>query len=197
MTGPKGRDKVINSPFWERNFEKYFDELYSPLCRYCMKFVGDKDAAEDIVQEQFMYLWEHRLRLKDIASIKSYLFISVKHRSITHLKKQIIRNKGLNLDDLPENIYANKLPDPAKLLESKELEQILEGALAALPAKCRAIFTMKKFGEFTNKEIAQQLNISVKTVEAQMTIAFKRLAAFVSRHWGLIFLFLLDLSDLF
>jgi RNA polymerase sigma-70 factor, ECF subfamily len=190
MAGSNLKNNKSQNPFLDSNFTKLFNELYTPLCRYCMNMVGEKDYAEDIVLEQFVYIWEHRERLGEHKSIKSYLFTAVKHRSINHLKKQFSRNSAYCIESLPEKSLQGKIPDPSDLLENKELGLILENALAQLPEKCRIIFTMKKIGEYTNKEIAHNLDISIKTVENQMTIAFKKLMTFVSTHWTFIFLFL-------
>jgi RNA polymerase sigma-70 factor (family 1) len=177
------------NPFNDDNFRKLFDELYSILCRFSVKLTGDVEAAEDIVQEQFIYIWQHRERLKEVTSMRSYLFTAVRHRSISYLNKKYRRGTSLCTDDMPEESFKGTLPDPSQLLESKELATILEKALESLPVKCRMIFSLKKFSELTNKEIAQKLDISVKTVEAQMTIAFRKLTGFITSQWPLLLLF--------
>jgi RNA polymerase sigma-70 factor (ECF subfamily) len=188
MTGSYFKPNNHLNPFSDSNFTALFNELYSPLCHFCMKLTGDKEIAEDIVQEKFVYIWEHRLRLEKITSLKSYLFTAVKHSAINHLKKHFNKNTDYCLENLSENNLHDTLPDPSELLENKELAIVLNKALTDLPEKCRIIFTMKKMGECTNKEIARKLDISVKTVEAQMTIAFKKLMTFVTNHSSLLFL---------
>lgn len=180
--GNKHKKKFIN-PFLDSGFAKLFNELYSPLYQYCLKLVGNKELAEDIVQEQFVYIWENRERLDRSASIKAYLFTSVKHRSIDHLRKKFFKNKEC-IENIPDSNLIGELPNPAEILENKELRAIINKALANLPEKCRIILIMKKLGEFTNKEIANKLNISVKTVENQMTIAIKKLIIYISDHWS-------------
>ena len=183
MKGRNFSKKEDLDPFLDSNFTKLFNDLYSPLCRYCISLVGDKEMAEDIVQEQFIYIWDKRERLGISSSIRSYLFTAVKHRSINYLRKQFLRNSDFCTENFSENELIGTLPDPANILENKELGEILDQALTNLPEKCRIIFTMKKIGELTNKEIALKLKISVKTVENQMTIAFKKLIGFISEHW--------------
>jgi RNA polymerase sigma-70 factor (family 1) len=187
---PDNRQNI--NPFDNQYFDSLFKDLYSPLCRFCMKYIFEKEAAEDIVQEFFVYLWEHWNRLSTIASIKSYAYTAVKNRSLNYLQKQFSFKKGSATNEIEETEVNNKLPDPQELLESKELEKILEEALEALPARCRTIFTMKRFEEFSNKEVAEKLKISEKTVEAQMTIAIRKITAFVSDRWGLVFLILIE-----
>lgn len=189
MNGTSGKDQTPYNPFNDREFGYLFENLYVPLCRFALKFVIDPIAAEDIVQEQFVYLWEHRKQIKKKEGAKSYLYKAVRNRSLTHLKSKYSRYIHHKEIDLPALNVVSDLPDPGDLLENKELGALLEEALEALPEKCRTIFTLKKFGELSNREIAEQLTISVKTVEAQMTIAFKKLIQFISPRWTFLLLF--------
>lgn len=189
MNGTSEKDQKSYNPFNDREFGDLFENLYVPLCRFALKFVNDPIAAEDIVQEQFIYLWEHRKQIKKKEGAKSYLYKAVRNRSLTHLKSKYFRYVHHEEIDLPALNLVSELPDPGDLLENKELKAMLEEALEALPEKCRIIFTLKKIGELSNREIAEQLTISVKTVEAQMTIAFKKLIQFISSRWTFLLLF--------
>lgn len=184
MAGTNLRNREGLNPFLDSIFTNLFNELYSPLCRYCLNLVNEEEIAEDIVQEQFIYIWEHRERLGDISSLKSYLYTAVRNRSINHLKSRYVVKTENCIDNLANSARIGKLPDPSDLIENKELGVILAKALDKLPEKCRIIFTMKKIGEYTNKEIADHLSISVKTVENQMTIAFKKLVSYLTDHWN-------------
>jgi len=183
MGGRKNDKKENINPFLDSSYTLLFNELYSPLCQFCMSLVGDKETAEDVVQEQFIYIWENRKRLGNIKSLKSYLYKAVKNKSINHLKKQFSRSLEYGTENIAENYFTGSMPDPEEILKNKELGNILSKAFAQLPEKCRIIFKMKKVGELTNKEIADKLNISVKTVEKQMTIAFRKLVGYISDHW--------------
>ena len=77
----------------DSHFKSLFYELYEPLCIYSMRIVGDRDVAEDIVQEQFIYIWENNKKLENRASIKSYLYSAVRHKSIDFLRSRYNRNK--------------------------------------------------------------------------------------------------------
>ena len=182
--------KENTDPFSDSNFTKFFNELYPSLCRYCLSLVGEREIAEDIVQDQFLYLWENRGRLINVGSMESYIFRAVKNRSINYLQRNIRKLESLTIE---EDVSTDKLDfslDPSIITEGKEFEKIIEKALASLPRKCNAIFSLKRFGGLTNKEIAQEFNISIKTVEAQMSIAIKKLSEFISSHWAsLILLF--------
>lgn len=174
---------VSPDPFNDRYFNTCFEELYIPLCQYALKFVNERCVAEDIAQDTFVYFWENRERISKMESVKAYLLVAVKNKSLNYLKAKYIRNTIHEIDSYRDSMIDNIQPSALELLECGELEAILENALNHLPERCRIIFTMKRFGGKTNKEIAEILNISVRTVEAQMTIAIKKLTSFVNSHW--------------
>jgi RNA polymerase sigma-70 factor (family 1) len=178
------------NPFSNSNYNLVFNQLYVPLCRYCIKLVNNHEAAEDIVQEQFIFLWENWARLKDIDYLQAYMYTSVKNRSLNHIKKNFTEKKIVAIHDIKEPINDKGIPNPQELIEGEELEKLLEKALEKLPKQCRKIFALKRFGQMTNQEIADSLNISIKSVEAQMTIALRRLKSYVIDNWGVIALLL-------
>jgi RNA polymerase sigma-70 factor (ECF subfamily) len=128
--------------------------------------------------------------MERIASLKAYLYTTVKHKSLNFLQKQFRRRGDMTLENITSDVEDTKIPPPDELLGNKELVTILQDALKSLPPGCRQIFSMKRFGGLSNKEIADMLQISVKTVEAQMTIALKKLSVFISANWEtLVFFF--------
>lgn len=173
-----------SDPFYNNEFQHLFDDLYVPLCRFALKFLNNKDLAEDVVQDTFVYLWENKNRLSFTDGINQYLYTTVKNKSLNLLQKKFIKSVSLLPNDKEIMTIGSKQPTAQELLECKELEKILEDALNNLPEKCRIIFSMKRFGEMTNNEIAEKLNVSVKTVEAQTTIAMKKLTEYVNNHWN-------------
>jgi RNA polymerase sigma-70 factor (family 1) len=174
------------NPFRNNNYNLIFDQLYVPLCRYCIKLVNNREVAEDIVQEQFIYLWENWARLENIASLQAYLYTSVKNKSLNYIKKTFSEKTFVAIPATIEQIGDKGISNPQELIEAQELEKILEKALEELPVQCRKIFGLKRFGQMSNQDIAESLNISIKTVEAQMTIALRRLKYFVIDNWGVI-----------
>jgi RNA polymerase sigma-70 factor (ECF subfamily) len=184
---------IQSDPFFNKDFCNHFEELYVPLCQYAQKFVNDRDVAEDIVQDNFVYLWENWARLAKIDSVKAYLFAAVKNKSLNYLQKKYVKNTLHQIEDYQDLMSNIQHPTALELLECLELEAILERALNLLPERCRIIFTMKRFAGKSNKEIAKDLDISVKTVEAQMTIAIRKLSAYVNTHWEVPAIILLNI----
>lgn len=160
-------------------FERLFNELYSDLCRYSIQFVLVPQIAEDIVQNVFIYVWEKRNEIDIHTSYSSYLYKAVKNKSIDYL-----RSKFGRIDFIQEDATYNLIEysNPQKKLEEGELESYITKVIRDLPQKCSIIFSMSRFGDLPNKQIATQLNISVKTVEAQITIAIKKIKAAMSKY---------------
>lgn len=161
------------------NFEVIFREYYAPLCRYCLQFVRRAEIAEEIVQEQFIILWEKKDAIDIHTSINSYLYKSVKNKSIDYLKSKYAR---IQFDEPNELTTFSDNPGPQEIVEEKETWKIIESAIKQLPEKCYAVFSLSRFGGLSNKEIAEELNISIKTVENQVTIAIKKIKEFLKTH---------------
>jgi RNA polymerase sigma-70 factor, ECF subfamily len=161
------------------NFETVFREYYGPLCRYCIQFVRRPEIAEEIVQEQFIVLWEKKDVIDIHTSINSYLYKSVKNKSIDYLKSKYAKQK---FDEVNDQIPIADSQNPLLLVEEKDTFKILDSAIKQLPEKCYAVFTLSRFGGYSNKEIADELNISIKTVENQVTIALKKIKGFLKVH---------------
>ena len=180
-----------NDPFDNKVYSHLFKKCYTPLCKYCIKLVGKKEIAEDIVQEQFIYLWEYWNKLKDIDSKEAYLYRAVKNKAINYLNHWFTKNKDKLYSELADVYHDQTIPDPEEELETKELIEIIEEAIAKLPEKCRIIFSLKRFGGMSNIDISKKLQISVKTVEAQTTIAIKKLSLYITTKWKVIIMIVL------
>jgi RNA polymerase sigma-70 factor (ECF subfamily) len=149
-----------------------FKDYFLSLCAFAVKYTMDQDEAKDIVHQVFTNLWEKRADIHFDQSIRSYLFTSVHNRCLNFLrdKKKFIK------DDLPQTEdalvdYINQ----SDFLEAEELRKEIIIALAELPEGSRKIFKMSRFEGKKYKEIADELNISIKTVETQMSKALKHL----------------------
>jgi RNA polymerase sigma-70 factor (ECF subfamily) len=151
-----------------RKFEEMYKAHYDALRNSAQHIIGDNDASHDIVQEVFLKLWHRREELNFILNQKAYLFKSVINASITYLEK----NKKI-VPFLEMEIESPRNADSKMLL--KELEVKVQLALNNLPPKCKAVFVLSRFEELKNKEIAELLGLSLKTVENQMGIAIKKM----------------------
>lgn len=151
-------------------FEKLFRLHYSKLCSYANLFLNDPDASEDVVQEVFFKLWNNREELVITTTIKSYLFRAVRNGCLNVIDHLSIRDayKVANEEDMQES--ESRFIDEAIV---SELEQRIKETIDRLPAERRKIFILSRFEGLKYKEIADRLNISVKTVENQMYQALK------------------------
>lgn len=148
-------------------FEKLFRLYYQPLCRYADSFVNDMPVSEEIVQDLFYYLWKERELIHIQLSVKSYLYQAVQNKSFHHLKHMQVRESYK--EKMTENNLEHDNTTPSDDLEYKELETQLSVSLNKLPERQRKIFCMNRFGGKKYNEIAQELSVSIKTVEADMT----------------------------
>ncbi len=152
----------------EEAFNKAFDLYYSRLCFYTDKILHDFDLSRSVAQQVFVDLWIKRERLQ-VDSLQSYLYKSVRNASLDMLKHKKAESKYLSTLEREESVQL------ADLMEEAELADRINRAIQRLPEKCREIFVLCRFEELKYAEIATRLNISVKTVEMQVSIALKKL----------------------
>lgn len=152
-----------------KEFELLFRSLYAPLCGYALKILKDADNAEEIVQEVFYVLWKNRDELIITTSVKSYLYRAVQNRCIHLLNHKQVERKYTEYLSMQEMTS----PNPEQAMQSGELYEIYNNTLKKLPELCRQIFEMNRQQGLKYKEIARELSISVKTVEAHMGKALK------------------------
>jgi RNA polymerase sigma-70 factor (ECF subfamily) len=155
------------------HFEHLFRTHFERLCSFARQYVADMDTAQDICQKVFIRLWEKREEMDTSRSITSYLFTSVKNRCLNHIrdhKKYRSHLLDVECGDLEIGLAISE--DHFAL---QELQQRIDKALATLPPKCRQVFEMSRYEQKKYKEIASELDISQKTVEAHMSKAIKLL----------------------
>lgn len=150
-------------------FELLFKTYAQQLITFAHRFVADLPVAENLVQDVFLKIWSNRANLKPDSNIKTYLYTAVRNQALHHLRHLKVERKHA------EGSAANPATEqtPQTEIEAKEIEQHIQQAIAALPEKCRIIFSMNRFDHLTYSEIAEIQNISVKTVETQMGRALK------------------------
>lgn len=168
---------------FETLFKSHFKELHS----YANTLVRDDLVAEEIVQNLFFKLWEKKENLNIHTSLRAYLYRSTYNESLNYLRHQKVKLKYQQHSEYTMKDKADNLNQ----LEAKELERKLHSALNRLPEACRTIFQMSRFEDLKYREIADKLNISIKTVENQMGKALRILRVELIDFLPLIFLFLI------
>lgn len=175
-------------------FEIIFRHFYSGLCVFAKQYVLSLEFAEEIVQDTFVHLWEDRKKIKTELNFKSYLFTCVRNRCLDYIKHQNIKNEyNLKIQDFYNERQAEEEYD--FFIES-ELREKIETAIKLLPKQTKTIFELSRFEDKKNNEIADELNISIKTVEAHITKALKILRKDLKEYLPLI-IFISFLSFLF
>lgn len=153
-------------PTSEKEFERFFNDLYPMMVGFALNYIGDKDQAEELVQDVFTNVWIKAEKIIISSSAKSYLFTATRNACLNFIKHQKI-----------EQAYANQLESPLSVNEDQveydELVGRLEKAMDKIPEKCREIFELNRFEGKRYKEIAEELKLSLKTVENQMGKALK------------------------
>jgi RNA polymerase sigma-70 factor (ECF subfamily) len=156
-------------------FEYLFRNYYLRLCGYAARFIDNPEMIRDIIQECFIKIWEKRETLKSI-SILSLLFTMVRNSCLDHLKHTAIveqhRIEYLATIAGEEKLYhADFNCDTEYKTLYGELEEQIHQVIDRLPNRCKEVFILSRFGGLKNKEIAEKLNISVKTVENHISKA--------------------------
>ncbi len=149
-------------------YKQLFIKYYYPLCEYASQYISDDDSKE-LVQDLMLFLWETRENLVIDTSLKSYLFISTKHRCLNAVRKNLYHERIHN--QIYEKIK-DQFEDPDYYLVNELMENINK-AIANLPETYRETFVLSRYGERTNVQIAEKLGVSVKTVEYRISQALK------------------------
>lgn len=149
-------------------FRHLFETYFTPLCRFMYVYLHDKNEVEELALDIFTYVWENRKTLQIQLSIKAYLFQAARNKSLNAIRQA---KRTVSLDQVDMDIEETNVMS----LETEELSELIREAIMALPDKCREVFQLSRNESLTNQEIASQLNISIKTVEGQITKALKRI----------------------
>lgn len=151
--------------------EDLFKEHYEQLHRYAFTIVKDMDEAKDVVQAVFLNFWDKRATLNITSSPKAYLFRSVYNESLNYLKKQEVLQKHHHIS--ATEIPGSQEQKPFAFEDELYLKQKIENVLQELPPQCREVFIKSRAEQKKYSEIAAELGIAVKTVEAHMSKALK------------------------
>jgi len=168
-----------------KTFEEIFRQFYSPLCNYATKIIRDDIASEDIVQHLFIQLWENK-KLESADNPERYLLRATKFKCIDYLRSKKNTNETLP-DELPDLIQVED-----QELKEEDIEPLLHYYASKLPPKTREVFLLSRNSGLTYKEIAEEMNISVKTVENQMGRALRKMRELLKEQEYLVFVIFLN-----
>ena len=164
------------------SFRPLFEYFYPSLCEYAFQILKDKMDAEDVVLDLFIFIWKNSNRINIGKSICSYLFTSVKHRSLNYLR-------GVRPETLDDTFDVPVLDPALADIDIKDISTIISAALETVSDRARSVWKMKKDEGKTNAQIANQLNVSEKTVEADVTRIRKILHLIIKRNFILTLFF--------
>ncbi len=177
-------------------FVDIYTKYYDALLNYADRLLNDVETARDVVQQVYYKIWENRATLNISLSVKAYLFRSVYHGSLNTLahRKNIQKYEQEQLSDFYFSTIIQS-PEAEETLWKSDIEEAIQEAITVLPEKCREVFVLSKIEGLKNREIAEKLGISEKTVERHMSIALSKLRDeldwllqivlfFSVSHWG-------------
>jgi RNA polymerase sigma-70 factor, ECF subfamily len=176
--------KVVTGDY--KAFEEIFHHLYNSLCNYALKYVKDTTIAEEVVSDVFFKLWKNKSQINILSSFQHYIFRAVKNQSLDYLKNK--NNQNLSIHEINFYVYDSYAESPEEEMSNQELDNKIERAIQTLPQQCKNIFVMSREQGLKYREIAEKLNISIKTVETQMGRALKALRSFLKNEIAAIFL---------
>lgn len=176
----------------QKAFERLFKDHFKSLHAYAYTFLKDDEQAEEVVQNVFCRVWEKRDQLKTDGSIKAYLYRAVHNESLNYLKHQKVRASfGVYYADEMEQNTGGDEPASKKLMAA-ELQRHIEKAMSELPEQCRIIFQLSRFEQLKYQQIADQMGLSIKTIENQMGKALRVMRQKLAEFLPIILLLLID-----
>jgi len=165
----------------EQAFRQLF-QYYSPrLNQFAYSIVKVKEAATEIVDDVFIKLWKQRERVTAISNIRVYLYVAVKNSSLNYLSSKAHRQITEPFNHFDIALSRDQAPDEKMI--SAELQAKITAAIESLPPRCKMIFKLVREDGLRYKDVAEILNLTVNTVDAQMVIAVKRIAEKVQAHF--------------
>lgn len=173
----------------ESAFEMIFRTYYQPLCRYAYSFLQDKEEAEEVVQASFITVWEKRNNLTIETSLKSYLYRMVRNSCLNVIKHEKVKQQHVAHELAVSEVSYESV---SQKVQAAELEIRITEAMKTLPEQCRLVFQLSRFEELKYQEIADQLQISVKTVENHMGKALKLMREQLKDYLPLFLIFMKD-----
>lgn len=185
-------EKKIPVSLDQSNFEHLFKTLFPSLTHFARKYVPDTDTAKEITHDVFLNLWEKRKNIDSSKSLKSYLYTSVYNRCMNYIRDNRKFNRDVQIFPVLEQ---EEQSVPHDHLEEQELESRIIDSMNSLPDRCREIFMLNRFEGNKYAEIAEKMNISVKTVETQMSKALRILREKLADYLKILIIFMISLMN--
>jgi RNA polymerase sigma-70 factor (family 1) len=159
-------------------YKQLFLLFYPSLVHFAASIIKSKESAEEIVSDVFIKIWEKRQHLDKVENLSFYLFTAVKNRCFNQFNDS--KNK-INVDIWDISVeFKSFYHDPEQIMISAEAIKQIHGVIRELPPRCRLIFTLVKEEGLKYKQVAELLHLSVKTVENQMSLAFKKIGTAIN-----------------
>ncbi|HEU4553780.1 MAG TPA: RNA polymerase sigma-70 factor [Chitinophaga sp.] len=159
-------------------YQQLFVMMEAPLVAFMRALVGAEEVAEELYSDLFLKIWARRHALPAVDQPRNYIYTMARNLALDYLKKERHLH-SIEFHEIDPLQVQDQSPTPEEQVISKEMIRKIEGAINVLPARCRLIFKMVKEDGFKYKEVAALLGISINTVEVQMSIALKKVAASV------------------
>ena len=183
LSGIKKSTSTDRSSLTKKEYKSVFNKLYTSLCLFANKYIGNMETSKDIVHDVFIKIWENKIDFCNKNYIKSYLYTSVKNKSLDYLKSKRFKSTDyLSRRELEKLETEQFFLREVVILETSE---IIENAINTLPAKCAQIVRFSING-YTNSEISKEFEISINTVKTQKKIAYKKLKPLLKDYFILI-----------
>jgi len=164
---------------YKKTFEWIFKTYYRALCFYAEGMVGEKEAAEEIVSEFFLKLWENHEKIHITTSLQAYLYKSIFNNCLKYLEQlKVLRKYREHAQYMMESCDLFQLQNdnnPLSMIISEETVGEIERAIDALPPQCKEVFQLLRFDGLSYQEIADKLGVSINTVRTQITRAMAKL----------------------
>ena len=170
----------------KKAFNEIFQLFHQKIFIFCLKYHFSKEESEEVVQEVFLKLWLNRKSLNPSQNLKSYIYTIAKNIIINSLRKKSYQKAAYEYNINLQDIHC----ETENSIITKDLENLFENAIQVLPGKRKEIFILSRKEGLSNKEIAEKLNISIKTVESQMRLSFQFLKEVLKKYANVVIVFI-------
>lgn len=176
----------------QKAFEILFKTYYHRLCMYAARYIREPEQVRSIIHDVFLHIWEKRLDLTITTSLDGYLYTSVRNHCLNYQERE--KKKELSIYSDLETVLSEERDawhplsddDPIDYIMVQELKDKIEKAIELLPPQCREIFVLSRMEHFTNREIAQKMNLSEGAVKSQLFRSLSKLRVALSEYFILL-----------